>query len=110
MAKTKEQKITSADQKVSIAKPKTSKSTSAATDQLEKISDEVLKKFKSLGIEEELQADLEWCMGSYRHDKNPVGLLGIIDRSITILKGEQVKKTKGVTSKLITDLEKVLNP
>jgi hypothetical protein len=102
MAKTTEQK-SNTDKKASTAKPKAKANT---TDQLLKVSEEVLKKFQSLGIEKQLQADLEWCLGSYRHDKNPVGLLGIIDRSITILKGEQLKKTKGVTEKLITDLEK----
>jgi hypothetical protein len=80
----------------------------ASPDALDKISEETLKKFQSLGIEQQLQADLEWCLGSYRHDKNPSGLLGMMSRALDVLKTEQAKKTKGVTSKLITDLEKTL--
>jgi formate-dependent nitrite reductase cytochrome c552 subunit len=80
----------------------------ASPDALDKLSEETLKKFQSLGIEQQLQADLEWCLGSYRHDKNPSGLLGMMSRALDVLRAEQTKKTKGVTAKLITDLEKAL--
>ena len=102
MARTTAKTATSTDKK-NTAKPKTS-----GADSLEKLSEETLKKFQTLGIDQQLQSDLEWCLGSYRHDKNPSGLLKVIDKSITVLKGEQIKKTKGVTSKLINDLEKIL--
>jgi len=105
MAKTTAKKTSTPDKNPVPAK---AKAKAVKTDILEKVSGEALKKFQSLGIEQQLQADLEWCLGSYRHDKNPTGLLEMIDRSITVLKGEQVKKTKGVTVKLIDDLEKVL--
>lgn len=80
----------------------------ASPDALDKLSEETLKKFQTLGIEQQLQADLEWCLGSYRHDKNPSGLLGMMSRALDVLRAEQTKKTKGVTAKLITDLEKAL--
>jgi hypothetical protein len=75
---------------------------------LEQASDEALKKLQSLGIESQLQSELEWCLGSYRHDKNPTGLLEVAGRALVVLNTEKEKKTKGVTVKLIGDLEKVL--
>ena len=84
------------------AKPK------ASVVAIEKVSEDVLSKLKSLGIEPELQNDIEWCLGSYRADGNPVGLYEMAQRAVNVLKAEKDKKTKGVTAKLITDLEKAL--
>jgi hypothetical protein len=102
MAKSTVKNTSAPAKKTVTAKPKAK----ASADVLEKASEEALKKFQSLGIEQQLQADLEWCLGSYRHDKNPIGLIDIINQSVAVLKTELSKKTKGVTSKLITDLEK----
>lgn len=71
-------------------------------------SEEVLSTLKSLKIEEQMQADIEWCIGSYHADKNPIGLFDMINRALPILKTELARKTKGVTSKLITNLEQVV--
>lgn len=92
------------------AKSPTSKVKAAPTQTLsiEKVSEEVLSKLQSLNIETQLQADLEWCIGSYRADQNPSGLYEMIDRARTVLNAEKEKKTKGVTVKLITDIEKAL--
>jgi hypothetical protein len=68
-------------------------------------SETALKKLKDLGIDDQLQADLEWCLGSYKADKNPIGLYEMVRRSIKVFK--ENKATKGVTAKLISDLEKV---
>ncbi|MBX2916459.1 MAG: hypothetical protein KF856_14410 [Cyclobacteriaceae bacterium] len=76
---------------------------------METASEAILEKLKALSIEPQLQADLEWCLGSYRYDGNPVGLADAITRAIGILKAEQAKKTKGVTASFITSLEKVLS-
>lgn len=77
-------------------------------DQIEKRSEEALKKLQALGIDQGLQNDLEWCLGSFRFDGNPDGLYTMVDRAVTVLKAEQAKKTKGVTARLITSLEKAL--
>jgi hypothetical protein len=98
-------KSTTKNPRKAPAKTSISKNT---TDQIEKISTEVLDKLKLLGIEQELQNDLEWCLGSYKADKNPVGLYGTLERALTSLKNEKSKKTKGVTAKLLSDLEKSL--
>ena len=99
MGKTIEKKPTKAAPKKSTAKKATS------TD-IEKASVMALTKLKDLGIDEQLQSDLEWCLGSYGFDKNPTGLYEMIGRAIDVFKAEKAKKTKGVTAKLITDLEK----
>ncbi|HEY0744875.1 MAG TPA: hypothetical protein VGD40_25585 [Chryseosolibacter sp.] len=89
------------------APAKTSKPKSAGPS-IEKVSEEALEKLKALDIERELQNDIEWCLGSYRADGNPVGLYAMVERAVAVLKTEKDKKTKGVTAKLITDLEKAI--
>lgn len=71
-----------------------------------KTSETVLKKLKDLGIDNQLQADLEWCLGSYKADNNPIGLYEMARRALVVFKDN--KTTKGVTPKLISDLEKVI--
>ena len=90
------------------APAKSSKPKTTSTNLIEKAGTEALKKLKSLGIGQELQNDLEWCLGSYKADGNPIGLYDVVERTIPVLKAELSKKTKGVTSKLVTDLEKSL--
>jgi hypothetical protein len=68
----------------------------------------ILEKLRELDTEHQLQADIQWCLGSYTFDNNPVGLYEIVQRAIEILKAHKERKTKGVTAKFITDLEAVL--
>ncbi|HYF69408.1 MAG TPA: hypothetical protein VD884_14790 [Ohtaekwangia sp.] len=79
-----------------------------STDLLETASEEALKKLQSLGVDQQLQSELEWCLGSYRFDKNPKGLKETAGRALKVLNAEKAKKTKGVTVKLLGDLEKAL--
>ena len=88
-------------------KPRAPRAT-ASNHNIEKVSEEALAKLQELGIEEQLQRDLQWCLGSYRSDGNPVGLYNIAKQAVGVLKNEKEKKTKGVTSKLISDIEKIL--
>ena len=75
---------------------------------IEKTSRDALAKLKALNIDHQLQADIEWCIGSYHADKNPVGLFDMVNRAIAVFKEELQKKTKGVTAKLISDFEKAV--
>jgi hypothetical protein len=75
---------------------------------IEKAAREALAKLRSLDIEHQLQADIEWCLGSYQADNNPVGLYDMVNRSIEVFKSQLQLKTKGVTSKLISDLGKAV--
>jgi hypothetical protein len=87
----------------STAKPKASSSIN-----IEQACQDALDKLKTLGIDQQLQSDIEWCLGSYRSDSNPVGLYAMAERALNIFKEEKAKKTKGVTAKTITDLEKII--
>lgn len=57
---------------------------------------------------DELQAKLEFVIGSYDFDKNPIGLYEIGKLALTKLTKIKEKNTKLVTKKLLTDLEKAL--
>ena len=89
-------------------KPRAPRATASENNGIEKVSEEALEKLRELGIDEQLQRDLQWCLGSYRADGNPVGLYGNVKKALDLLKSEKEKKTKGVTAKLITDLEKAV--
>lgn len=97
-------KTVTAPAKKSVAKPKAKTSAS-----IEKVSEEVLEKLKSLDLEQQLQADIEWCLGSYRYDQNATGLIEAIGKAHDVLKQAHAKKTKGITATLLSSIEKVLN-
>lgn len=105
MAKTPSKTPTKTARKVAT---KSSTATSSTTDLVEKASSEALSKLRELEIEKELQNDIEWCLGSYRADRNPVGLYAMLERALKVFEDEKAKKTKGITAKLVTDLQKVL--
>ena len=73
-----------------------------------KVTQTILEKLKALDIEQQLQSDIAWCLGSYSHDNNPVGLYEVAAKALVILKIENAKKTKGITTKMIADIEKAL--
>jgi len=75
---------------------------------IEEACEVAFSKLNELDIEHPLQADLQWCLGSYRSDGNPIGLYQMLDRAIAVLEREKVAKTKGITAKLVTDLSKAL--
>lgn len=83
--------------------------TKASGNNIEQVNVQALQKLQELGIEEQLQRDVEWCLGSYRADHNPVGLYETARKALAVFQAEKQKKTKGVTAKLINDLEKVVN-
>jgi len=80
----------------------------ASTNHIEMVSEEALQKLQELGIEEQLQRDLQWCLGSYRADQNPVGLYDMARKVLMVFHDEKEKKTKGVTAKLIGELERIV--
>ena len=66
-----------------------------------------LETLKKLDIAKtaELQAKLEWCIGSYDYDKNPSGLAEFGGQALKELKKIKDKDPKKVTKKLIDSLE-----
>jgi hypothetical protein len=96
-------------EKVSAKKaPAKTKAAAPVSSNIEKVAEEVLTKLKALNLEPQLQADIEWCLGSYRHDRNPAGLYEMAEKAFGLFKTEQAKKTKGITSKLVGEVEQVL--
>jgi hypothetical protein len=75
---------------------------------IEKAAEDALKKLKALKAKPDLQADIEWCLGSYRHDKNPSGLYTMVERAVTVLEAAAQKNAKSVSAKLLADLSKAL--
>lgn len=80
----------------------------ASVKNIDTVSEEALNKLQQLGIDEQLQRDLAWCLGSYRADQNPAGLYSYAKQALLVFRKEKEKKTKGVTAKLIGDLEKAV--
>ena len=100
-----------ATSKVTVAtdKKKTApKKTTSSTDLIIKACEASLAKLNELDIEHPLQSEINWCLGSFQNDQNPIGLYQMAERSVIVFKAELVKKTKGVTSKLIGDIEKAI--
>lgn len=89
--------------KASAAKPK-----APAAERIEKACEDILKKLQALNIEPALQADIEWCLGSYRNDKNPSGLYLMAERALVVFQFELTKNPKSIPAKLIRDTQKAL--
>lgn len=91
-----------------VKAPKKTTAAKSKSGNLEQASVAALEKLRSLNIEADLQAQLEWCIGSYRYDQNPIGLMEAVKQALAVLKAEQARKTKGVTATLIASIEKAL--
>jgi hypothetical protein len=92
--------------KVSTLK-KTSAGKSSALPTLETVSTQVHSVLEKLQTAPALRNDIEWCLGSYRHDHNPKGLVEKLIEAIKILEAIKKIKPKAVTAKLVSDLHKV---
>lgn len=102
-----------ADPKGATATPKASKAGRAGTDPagtLVKKCEEAASKFEKIGDAKynDIKEKLEWCIGSYKHDKNPSGLVEYGRKAADSLKEARAKKPRQVSQKLIDDLEKAV--
>jgi hypothetical protein len=68
--------------------------------------EEAKDKLLSLGIEEQLVSEIEWCLGSFAHDGNAEGLYVKGNQAIEALKAFKKTNDRKVSKKLIEDLEK----
>ncbi len=91
-----------------VAKKAAPKKALSSTDLIVKVCQASLAKLSELGIEPELQSEINWCIGSFHNDGNPVGLYQMAERSLMVFRTEKAKKTKGITATLIGDIEKSL--
>lgn len=104
MAKQPAKTAAKAPKKVSAPKPKAK----SASPSIQKVSEDVVKVLLALDLGGSLASDIVWCLGSYKHDNNPTGLFEMMEKSLTLFTQEKQKKTKGITAKLILDIENVL--
>lgn len=79
----------------------------SVNDKLRNECQAALETLKKLNVAKtaELQAKLEWCIGSYDYDKNPSGLAEFGELALKELKKIKEKDTRKVTKKLIDGLE-----
>lgn len=77
-------------------------------EKLKKSCQDAVVAMQKLNTEEttEVQSKLEWCIGSYDFDKNPVGLHEMGLKSLDLLKEIKQKQPRKVTKKVIDGLEK----
>ena len=84
--------------------------TKTSANSLEKACKDALAKLEALGDEKQkdLREKLAWCLGSYRHDKNPTGLVEHGKLALKQLQKIKKEKPRQVSQKLVDDLEKAL--
>jgi len=75
---------------------------------IEKINEESLKKLMALNIEPGLQAEIQWCLGSYRNDKNPSGLYVMAEKALLVFTEIAAKDSKAIPAKFLSDVKKAL--
>ena len=77
---------------------------------IEKACAAALDKFQKIGLDKyaDIQSKLEYVIGSYGYDSNPVGLYEIGAKALKDLKKYKKDKPRLVSKKLIEDLEKAL--
>jgi len=83
-------------------------STPTPNDRIEKACEEAKEKLEKLDIEEKVVSELEFVLGSYRHDGNPVGLYEIGEKALKALSKYKDKNPRAVSKKLIESLDKAI--
>jgi hypothetical protein len=81
---------------------------STAVSKIEKACVSAKDKMESLGIEEQLVSEIEWCLGSFASDQNPAGLYEKGEAALKALESFKKENPKKVTKKLLDDLQKAL--
>ncbi|MCG8308647.1 MAG: hypothetical protein MI975_14740 [Cytophagales bacterium] len=77
---------------------------------IEKACAAAFDKFQKMGLDKyaDIQSKLEYVLGSYRYDGNPVGLYEYGAVALKELKKHKKANPRLVSKKLIEDLEKAL--
>lgn len=99
-----------ADPKGATATPKAGRAGADPAGTLVKKCEEAASKFEKIGDAKynDIKEKLKWCIGSYKHDKNPSGLVEYGRKAADSLKEARAKKPRQVSQKLIDDLEKAV--
>ena len=82
----------------------------AVNEKLKQSCAEAVVAFQKLKMDDynDIQSKLEWCIGSFENDKNPVGLHEYGVKSLKVLKTIKAKQPRKVSKKVIEDLEKAI--
>lgn len=77
---------------------------------IEKACKAALDKFQKIGLDKyaDIQSKLEYVLGSFSYDGNPVGLFEIGTKALKELKKYKKENPRLVSKKLIDDLEKAI--
>lgn len=77
---------------------------------IEKACKAALDKFQKIGLDKyaDIQSKLEYVLGSFSYDGNPVGLFEIGTKALKDLKKYKKENPRLVSKKLIDDLEKAI--
>jgi len=77
-------------------------------EKLKKSCEDAIQAFQKLNSEKynDIQSKLEWCIGSYSYDKNPVGLHEFGAYTLDLLKKIKTKQPRKVNKKVIDNLQK----
>lgn len=90
------------------SRPAPAKKTVSREDMIVKACEMALAKLVELNMDHQLQSEINWCLGSYHNDHNPIGLYQMADRAVALFKEARAAKIKGIPPKLITDIEAAL--
>ena len=84
----------------------------AKSEKLKKACKAALLAFQKLGNSEyeDIRSKLEFVIGSYEFDSNPVGLYEFGEKALKTLLDVKKKSPKKISNKIITDLETSLKP
>lgn len=82
----------------------------AVNEKLKQSCEEAVVAFQKLKTDSynDIQSKLEWCIGSFENDNNPVGLHEYGTKSLEVLKSAKAKQPRKVTKKVIDNLEKAI--
>jgi len=80
-------------------------------EKLEKASKDALAQFEKIGDEKyyDIRSKLEFVLGSYGFDGNPVGLYEYAKKSSDLLKKYKLKHPRKVSKKLIDSIDKAVS-
>lgn len=94
--------------KASAPKKKAPAAKSKPKAAIEQVCVAALTKLRELNLDLELQGEMEWCLGSYANDGNPVGLYVMAERALHEFSNITESQPKAVPAKLIADLKKAV--
>lgn len=109
MAKTTASKTNgSAPKKTPAPRKKATTSKTNSAPAVDKVCADALARLRELNLDVQLQSEIEWCLGSYANDGNPVGLYEMAERALNDFNSVIADQPKAIPAKQLTELKKVV--